>query len=257
MIIWNVISKPKLKKNPIVVEGLPGIGNVGKVASEYLAEKLKATKFAELYSDHYPYHVFVNDDDTVDLPRNEFYHYRDKKGKRDIIIITGDIQSMTPNGHYEIVTAMLDFIERYKVREIFTLGGFGVSALPKDPKVLGATTEVSVKKKYSGKKYGIGFESGERVGIIIGASGLLLGLGKLRGLKGMCLMGETLSRPMFTDTRAASAVLIALSKVLGLRIDMKDIETRSAEMEKAIEKAHHMEKHMMEKMKKEEFRYIG
>ncbi len=257
MIIWNVISEPKLK-NPIVVEGLPGIGNVGKVASEYMAEKLKATKFAELYSDSYPYHVFVNNDDTVDLPRNEFYYYRDKKGKRDIIIITGDIQSMTPNGHYEIVSAMLDFIAKYRVKEIFTLGGFGIGTIPKAPKVLGAATDVSVKKKYSDKhKYGIGFESGEKVGIIIGASGLLLGLGKLRGLKGMCLMGETLSRPMFTDTRAASAVLSVLSKAIGLKVDMKDIETRSDEMDKAIEKAHHMEKHMIEKMKKDEFRYIG
>lgn len=254
-IIWNVISKPKLK-NPVLVEGLPGIGNVGKVASEYLAEKLKARKFAELYSDHYPYHVFVNSDDTIDLPRNEFYYH---KGKGlDMIIITGDIQSMTPDGHYEIVSAMLDLIKNHKVREVFTLGGFGVGSLPKEPKVLGAVTDQSMKKKYSAKKYGIGFESGERVGIIIGASGLLLGLGKLRGLKGMCLMGETLSRPMFTDTKAAGAVLGALSRVLGIKIDMKDLDSRSAEMEKAIEKAHHMEKHMMEKLsKKEEFRYIG
>lgn len=254
MIIWNVLKKPKFNK-PIVIEGLPGIGNVGKVSSEYLIEVLKATKFAELYSDSYPYHVFVNDNDTVELPRNEFYYL--KRKKNDLIIITGDIQSMTPQGHYEIIEAMLDFLQKAGVVEIFTLGGFGVQALPKQSKVIGAVTEAGLKKKYA--KFGVSFESGERVGIIIGASGLLLGLGKLRGIQGLCLMGETLNRPMFTDTRAARQVLTTLGKILEIKIDMKDIESRSNEMDRAITKAHEMEKRMVEKIKKsgDEMRYIG
>lgn len=253
MIIWNVMEKPKLNK-PILVEGLPGIGNVGKVASEYLIEKLKAKKFAELYSDHYPYHVFVNEDDSVDLPRNEFYYYRRKGG--DLIIITGDIQSMTPHGHYELVNGMLDFVSKYGVKDIYTMGGFGVSAMPKEPKVIGAVTDEKLKKKYA--KLGVRFESGERVGIIIGASGLMLGLGKLRGMSGLCLMGETLNRPMFTDTKAAGYVLLKLCKILNIKIDMKDIESRSSELEKAIARARNLEKKMIERSKKgDDFRYIG
>ncbi|MEM7826591.1 MAG: PAC2 family protein, partial [Candidatus Aenigmatarchaeota archaeon] len=46
------LEKPKLK-NPIFVEGLPGIGNVGRIACGYLIEELKAKKFAELYSSHF------------------------------------------------------------------------------------------------------------------------------------------------------------------------------------------------------------
>ncbi len=253
MLTWNIISKPRLKR-PIVVEGLPGIGNVGKVAAEYLIEKLKAKKFAELYSDHYPYHVFVNDDDTVDLPKNEFYYHKGRK--RDVIIITGDIQSMTPHGHYEIVEGMLSLVRKLGARTVFTLGGFGVNPLPKVPKVVGAVTDAKLKKKY--RKYGIKFESGERVGIIIGASGLLLGVGKLRGMKGMCLMGETLNRQMFTDTKSAKQVLIVLSKLLGISVDMKSLEERSKEMEKAIRKAQEIEAKLLEKARKgEDLRYIG
>ncbi|MFH0961297.1 MAG: proteasome assembly chaperone family protein [archaeon] len=258
MIIWNVIEKPKLR-NPILVEGLPGIGNVGKVASEYFIEKLKAKKFAELYSDHYPYHVFVNEDDTIDLPRNEFYYYRSKKkGEPDLIIITGDIQSMTPHGHYEIVKAMLDFVKPYGVKQMYTLGGFGVPVLPKTPKVIGAVTQPEFKKKY--EKLGVKFEKGERVGIIIGASGLLLGLGKIEGVEGICLMGETLSRPMFTDAKAAKHVLLELCKLLKLRLDMKDLDERSVEMDRAIAKAREIEKSMISDSrggKPDEFRYIG
>lgn len=257
MIIWNVIEKPKLR-NPVLVEGLPGIGNVGKVASEYFIEKLKAKKFAELYSDHYPYHVFVNEDDTVDLPRNEFYYYRSrKKGEPDLIIITGDIQSMTPHGHYEVAKAMIDFVKGFGVKSIFTLGGFGVPVLPKVPKVIGAVTEAGFKKKY--EKLGVKFEKGARVGIIIGASGLLLGIGKIEGLEGICLMGETLSRPMFTDAKSAKQVLLELCRLLKLRLDMKDLDERSVEMDRAIAKAREVEKSVMDKSsgRPDEFRYIG
>ena len=253
MIRWNLIEKPRLRK-PLVVEGLPGIGNVGKVAVEYLIEKLKAKKFAELYSDHYPYHVFVNEDDTLDMPKNEFYYYRNKS--QDIILITGDIQSMTPHGHYEIAEEVTKFIKKLGARTIFTTGGFGVNPLPKKPKVIGAVTHENMKKRYS--KYGIKFESGERVGIIIGASGLFLGIGKLNGLEGMCLMGETLNRQMFTDTNSAKQVLLVLLKILGVSIDMKSLEERSKEMERAIQKAQEIENKLVEKAKKgEDLRYIG
>ena len=40
---------PKLD-NPTFVQGLPGIGNVGKLAAEHLKDELKAVKFAEIYS---------------------------------------------------------------------------------------------------------------------------------------------------------------------------------------------------------------
>lgn len=256
MIIWDVMERPKLK-DPLVIEGLPGMGNVGKVSAEYLAETLDATLFAELYSDNYPYHVFVNEDDTVDLPKNSFYYWKAKrKGQRDLIIITGDVQSMNPQGHYEVVNEMLDFVDKFGAREVVTIGGFAVPRIPEKPKVIGAVTDLKMKKKYS--KMGILFESGSRVGIIIGASGLLLGLAKIRGMSGICLIGETIGRSMFTDTRASKAVLDVLAKVVGMKIDMTDIEKQSKELEKAMVKADEIEKTVMEKMKKtEEFRYIA
>ena len=36
---WHVKKRPKLKK-PILIEGLPGIANVGKIAIDFLAQEL-------------------------------------------------------------------------------------------------------------------------------------------------------------------------------------------------------------------------
>jgi proteasome assembly chaperone (PAC2) family protein len=45
-------EKPVLR-DPVFVEGLPGVGNVGKLAAEHLVDQLKAVKFAELFSKYF------------------------------------------------------------------------------------------------------------------------------------------------------------------------------------------------------------
>ncbi len=62
MSIWKIKQigkKPKLK-SPILVEGLPGIGNVGKVVVDFIIDKLKAKKLYEFSSYSFPHSVFVN-----------------------------------------------------------------------------------------------------------------------------------------------------------------------------------------------------
>ena len=254
MILWKINDRPIFYK-PVLIEGLPGIGNVGKMTVEYLIDKLKAKKFAEVYSDNFPYHVFIDKDSVVHLPRNEFYYVKGKK--QDLIFLTGDFQSMTPQGHYEITEKILEFVKKHGVKSIITVGGFGVEGIPKDPKVLGAVTHKKIIEEF--KEMGVIFENGDRVGMIIGASGLLLGLGKLKGMQGICLMGETFSRPMFTDARASKAVLEVFSKYFGIKIDMSDMNTKAKELDKAITKAKELEEQMMKKLTKprDDLSYIG
>ena len=45
-IIIRYTKKPKLN-DAMLIEGLPGVGNVGKLAAEHLIEQLNAKKFAE------------------------------------------------------------------------------------------------------------------------------------------------------------------------------------------------------------------
>ena len=46
-ILVRYLEHPKLK-DPIFIEGLPGIGNVGKLAAEHLKDELKGVKFADV-----------------------------------------------------------------------------------------------------------------------------------------------------------------------------------------------------------------
>ena len=57
-------------KDAILLEGLPGVGNVGKLAAMHLIEELKAKKCLEIYSSHFPPQVLINEDGIVNLVNN-------------------------------------------------------------------------------------------------------------------------------------------------------------------------------------------
>jgi uncharacterized protein (TIGR00162 family) len=234
------LEKPKLK-NPIFIEGLPGVGNVGRIAAGYLAEELKTKKFAELFSSHFLPFVLLHQSSAVHVLKNEFYYYKAKgKGERDLIILIGDSQSVDPEGHYEIAEAILDYVTKLGVTEMFTLAGLSIGEATDNPKVIGAVSEPEIVKKYS--KYNIDFEAGSKVGTIVGASGLLLGLGKSRGIKGVCLLGETVGFPIIPDPKSAEAILKVLTSILGIKVETSKLQKKVKEMEDFMKKVEDVQK---------------
>lgn len=235
------------------VEGLPGVGNVGKLAAEHLIDELDATKFASVYCTDFPPQVFVNNDGTVKLVNNELYYVKaGAKSKGDLVLLTGDYQGLTSSGQYQITDRVLDILEPLKVKRLFTLGGYGLGRMVAEPKVLGAATD---KKLVTGmKKAGVVFREDEPGGGIIGASGLFLGLGMLRGMGGVCLMGETSG--YLVDPKSARAVLEVLAKILDVKIGFEELEEKAKEMDRIASQLRDMERRAAEKSP-EELRYIG
>lgn len=244
-------KKPKLK-NPVFIEGLPGVGNVGRIAAGYLVEELKAIKFAELYSSHFMPFVLLQKGSTVHILKNEFYYWkpkRRKRGQRDLVILIGDSQSIDPEGHYEIVEEILNYVRKFGVKEMFTLAGLGVGEKKDSPEIIGAVNSPELVKKYS--KYGIKFDTGDKVGTIVGAAGLLLGLGSIFGIKGICLLGETSGAPLIPDPKSAEAVLNTLTKILNIKVDTSKIQKKVKEMEDFIKRVEKMQRQALMQMMKE------
>ncbi len=251
-------EKPKLK-DPVLIEGLPGIGQVGKIAADHLIDELKAKRFAQLYSHSFPPQVLVKKEGVVELMKNEFYYY---KGKRDLIILTGSTQAATNEGQYQLCDRILDLLEDLKCSTIYTLGGFGVGKTVEKPKVYGAVNNEKLLNEL--ESLGVVLER-SGVGHIIGASGLLLGLGILRGMDGICLMGETSG--FYIDPKSARYVLQVLLKHLDLNVSLKNLQEKAKEVEKMATEAAEIEKKIMEEMgamgkpelapDKDQMRYIG
>jgi len=243
--------KPKLT-NPIFIEGLPGIGNVGKLAVEHIIDSIKAKKFAEIYCKDFPPQVFINPDGTIELVKNEFYYWKaKKKEQRDIVLLTGDYQGLSSQGQYELVDTILSIVEGFGVKELYTLGGYGLGHDINRPQVLCATTDKDLVPTM--KKYGAVFKKNEPGGGIVGASGLLLGLGKLRGFKGACFMGETPG--YLVDPKSAKAVLKVLTNLTKIDIDLSALEKKAKEIEQIAQQLREIE--TSSKEKPEDLKYIG
>lgn len=251
-VVLKILEEPKLKR-PLFVEGLPGVGNVGKLAAEHLIDELKATKFAEITSKDFPPQVFVLPDGTIKLVGNDLYYWRAKtKDQRDLVLLTGDYQGLSSQGQYEIVDRVLALLAKLGVKELYTLGGYGLGRMVDKPAVLGAATNKDLVKAM--KKHGILFREDEPSGGIVGASGLFLGLGKARGMEGVCLMGETSG--YLVDPKSARAVLEVLCKILKVQIQFDRLESKARDMDRIAQQLRDMERKAGEKSH-EELRYIG
>jgi uncharacterized protein (TIGR00162 family) len=197
---FHQLFDPQLK-NPIFIEGLPGLGNIGALAANHLIESTDAKVFAELYAPYFPDYVAVSTDGTCRPPRYQFYAA--KTPKHHYIILTGDAQPSMNDAlaHYDICDEILDFVEKHGSKFIVTMGGVSTPK-PENDVYLAATSEKLVQKH---------LDKGVRVyseGRIMGATGLLLGLAKKRGWHGICLLGAT------TGLGAERGVAFTLHKVL-------------------------------------------
>ena len=81
-IVVNEIKMPETD-NPILIGGLPGIGNVGKIAADYLIEKLSMEKICDIFSQYLPPQIFIDDEGVTHLSRNSLYYKKIDGKKRD------------------------------------------------------------------------------------------------------------------------------------------------------------------------------
>lgn len=242
--------------HPILVEGLPGVGNVGKLAADYLRDKLEAKPLATIYSKFFPPQVYVNEEGLIRLVAQELsYRRAASNSERDLLILGGDYQGIPPEGQYELTHRVLELAHTMGVTEVYTLAGFAQGHLVETPRVLGAAT--SMARVEAMKKFGVVFSRNDPGGGLIGASGLFLGLGKLFDMEGVCLMGETSG--YFVDPKSAAAVLKVLTKALKVSIDLSDLESKAKEIERIAQKIHESEGKPSETpgQPREDLGYIG
>ena len=241
--------------NPIFIEALPGLGHVGKLAADHLIDELEAVKFAEIYSPSFPPQVFVGNEGIIESMINELYYIKDLgEDNLDIILLVGNTQGLSPEAQYMLCKDILEFLEKFEISSIYTLGGLPTGKPVEDPQIFGAATcEENIKKL---EEVGINIRSND--GGIVGASGLFLSIGKRKGLEGSCLMGETSG--YFIDAEAAEAMLNKLTELLKFDVNTDKLDEKAKEIREMLEKAQKMEQELLNRSSASEgddLRYIG
>jgi uncharacterized protein (TIGR00162 family) len=236
---------------PTLVEGLPGVGHVGKLAADHLTSEFDAELVRRVYADEFPPQVGV-EDGVASLACAEL-HAVDAGGV-DLLVLSGDHQAGSSAGHYRLTDAFLDVAEAFDVKRTYALGGIPTGELIDDDDhgVVGAVTDAELCEKLEAA--GVEFRENEPAGGIVGVSGLLLGLGGRRGMEAACLMGETSG--YLVDPKSARAVLETLESLLGVAVDFSDLEDRAEEMEEVVGRIREMQE-ANAPVPDDDLRYIG
>ena len=260
--MWQVIQEEKRiphLRNPVLVEGLPGIGNVGKIAIDFVIEELKAKKLYSLFSYTFPHSVFVNENDLVELPSIELYYKKFGNGKkRDLLILTGDVQPVDEVSSYEFCDKLIEIAKKFKSKEIITTGGIGLQEIPENPRVFITGNGKKIIDAYA-KNTTVEKKIHGVVGPIVGVSGLLVGLGKMRQMDGVALLAETFGHPMYLGVKGAHEILKVLNAKLGLKLNLNKLDKEIQHLEKETIRRNNKMNALRQAIKKgkNETSYIG
>jgi uncharacterized protein (TIGR00162 family) len=205
---FREIFRPHLD-NPVFVQGLPGFGNVGRIAAHLLIKFCEAKLFAELYSPSFPDYVSISSKGIAHLPRYEFYSA--PMDKNNLVIMTGETQPSFDDvlAHYQVCDEIVDFAEKLGCHFIVTMGG--VPLTEEKAQVYIAATSSKLATEFM-EKGSVIYSKGR----IVGGTGLTLALAKERGFDGVCLLGATTG--FKADRGAGFQVFKFLMKALGKEI---------------------------------------
>jgi uncharacterized protein (TIGR00162 family) len=238
----EIYEKPKLN-DPVLIEGLPGIGFVANIAALHLIRELKAKRFAEIVSASFQDFAVTTGTGGARSPVNELYYCKRGDGGRDLINWYGNTQALTTFGQYELVGKVLDIVQELGCRCVVSIGGFKKDEVQAVPGVYSAATDLETMKE------ALGLGTKVMVGHIFGVAGILIGLGKLRDFSGFAILVDTLG--MYPDVNAARCALSIVGKFLGLDVDLSRLDVTVDETKKTLESFGWI-KDVAEEKKKEE-----
>ncbi|UCB60222.1 MAG: PAC2 family protein [Candidatus Bathyarchaeota archaeon] len=241
-------EKPQLD-DPVLIEGLPGIGFVANIAALHLIRELRAPLFAEIHCSSFQDFAVTTERGSPRHPINELYYYKGHEKERDLIIFYGNTQALTTTGQYELCGRVLDISKELGCSHVITLGGFKRERAVEKPKLYFAATDKETVDDL--------LERGAQIinGRIFGAAGLLVGLGKLRGFRGFCLLAETLG--VYPDEVATREILSVVCKILNLTVNLDNLGSTVEITRDLLENFGLIERSLKEKRKEEsQFRWF-
>jgi len=212
-------------KNPVIVEGFPGIGMLGTISASYLAEKLDMKLVGYFASSHFPPIAAIHNYKPVSPAR--IY----ASEKHNLIVLFSEFV-IPANVVFPLSQTILSFAQKNKASMIYSLAG--VASPSPDAKIYGiaSTSEIGEKLKRAGVEM-------ISEGATQGVSGVLVAECASQKFPAANLMAQT-SQPL--DPRSAARLIDKLSDVVGLKFDTRDLVMQAQKIEDKVRES-------MEKMK--------
>jgi uncharacterized protein len=217
----NVLADDVSLDAPAMIEGLPGVGLVGKIAADHLVETFDMVHYANVLCEGIPkVAVYRESDPGLQTPVRL---YADPE--RDLLVLQSDVP-ISPQAATEFAGCFVDFFETETALPVY------LSGIPRE------------KSADVPSLYGIGVGTGldrlgaadvaepTETGLVSGPTGALLHFAVERSMPAVGLIVE--SDPQFPDPEA-SRVLIkhGIEPLLDLEVDVSELVDRAEEIREA------------------------
>jgi proteasome assembly chaperone (PAC2) family protein len=207
------VADVKIKGPAIVIQGLPGMGLIGKIAANFLIEEFEGEEIARIYSSFFPPVVQIDNEQGIGrLARMEMYAIT--KTTPNLIILTGDAQPHDI-GIIQVLNEVLDYVIKQNAGTVVCLGG--LRALDEGPEVAGFAYDEETMK-WLEKHEIVPLKGGE----ITGAVGVFSALAAERGLRSVGLLGKLTL--VGTDPLASKNLLKRLGMLFSLKFTYEGLE---------------------------------
>lgn len=231
-----------LKKKPqkvTIIEGFPGFGLIGTIATEFLMEHLQTEKIGSIEIDEIPAMIAIHQNKVIE-PISIHYN------KKFNLVLVHAINIGQGLG-WKLAEAIKELAQKLKAKEIISLEGVG-SPHPEEAKVFFYSTEDS-KRAEKLKKVANPLQEG----IIVGVTGALLA--RDLDVPLVALFAEAESN--LPDSKAAAEIIKVLDVYAGLKVDYKPLLKQAEAFEEKLKKIMEKGQKAEEIQEKKKLSYVG
>lgn len=213
------IEKVNLK-NPVVIEGFPGVGMIGPIGASFLASRPGMKLAGYISSSHFPPIAAIHDYKPVSPARIYASEQDNMLVLFSEFVIPADI--VLP-----LARELIDFAKAKKAKAIYSLAGIALETPTNKVHAIASTPEVQAQLKANSIDL-------IKEGATQGVSGVLIAECAAQKFPAANLMVET-NKPL--DPVGAARLLDVVGKLAGFKIDTKQLVSEGKQVEQNMKDA--------------------
>lgn len=216
-----------LPKHSMVLEAVPGVGNVGKILVDGLIEKHPSRTIGWILHPDFPPHATISDEGLIGPPRLDIVSVILPNGE-SICIVTGVMQPMTAPGQFEVAELILGLAVDSEASRLLVLAG--LAAEPGCRSIYAVCSDKGFRKTL--EKGDIVVSRDQPEGGMIGVAGMVLSLSTTLGVPALGVISETVGAS--SDFLAANRMAKWIEQAFEVPLDL-DLDTTEATAAKLLE----------------------
>ena len=234
----------KKPKNVILIEGFPGFGLVGTIATEFLMDHLKTEMIGKIFFDDMPPMIAIHDGKIVE-PLGIFYNKEYNLTILHAVTASAGLE-------WKISEVVFELAKMLTAKEIICLEGVGSgqpeAQLTTSNQNFFHTTNLKLAEKLAKLKI-----TPLKEGIIMGVTGAMLVKGD--SIPVTAIFSETATN--LPDSKAAANIISAIDKYLGLKVDPKPLLQKAEDVEEKLKDLMSKSQEASEMADKKKLSYVG